>query len=66
MKISFARSGWMKEEWSGGAYGKIIVFGIFQRNGKVYTEIVHDCSKSTLQPINRKKVKLKMVIYSDG
>ena len=27
-----------------GAFGKTIVFGIFQRNGSVYTEIVPDCS----------------------
>jgi len=25
-----------------GAYGKTIVFGVFKRNGKVYTEIVPD------------------------
>ena len=31
-----------------GAYGKTIVFGIFKRNGKVYTEIVPDPSKATL------------------
>jgi len=28
-----------------GAYGKTIVFGIFRRNGCVYTEIVPNCSK---------------------
>ena len=28
-----------------GAYGKTIVFGIFQRNGQVYTELVPDCRK---------------------
>ena len=34
-----------------GAYGKTIVFGVFKRSGKVYTEIVPDCSKATLQAI---------------
>ena len=34
-----------------GAYGKTIVFGIFKRNGHVYTEIVSDCSKATLQAV---------------
>ena len=32
-----------------GAYGKTVVFGIFERQGHVYTEIVPDCSKPTLQ-----------------
>ena len=39
-----------------GAYGKTIVFGIFKRNGHVYTEIVPNCSKATLQAVIRGKV----------
>ena len=39
-----------------GAYGKTIVFGIFKRNGHVYTEIVSDCSKDTLQAVIRGRV----------
>jgi len=31
------------------AFGKTIVLGVFQKNGKVYTEIVPDCSRATLQ-----------------
>ena len=49
-----------------GAFGKTIVFGIFQRNGHVYTEIVANCSKATLQAVIRGKVELKNIIYSDG
>lgn len=49
-----------------GAFGKTAVFGIFKRNGHVYTEIVPDCSKSTLQGIIRGRVALGSVIYSDG
>ena len=49
-----------------GAYGKTIVFGIFQRNGQVYTELVPDCRKRTLQAIIRGKDTLDSVIYSDG
>ena len=45
---------------------KTIVFGIFQRNGEVYTEIVPDCSKATLQAIIRGRVDLESVIHSDG
>ncbi len=48
-----------------GAYGKTIVFGVFKRNGCVYTEIVPDCSKATLQAVIRGRVDLKSVIHSD-
>src|SRR5919199_3009528 len=49
-----------------GASGKTIVFGIFKRNGCVYTEIVPDCRKRTLQAIIRGRVAPKAVIHSDG
>lgn len=49
-----------------GAYGKTTVFGIHERNGMVYTEIVPDCSKATLQGIIRGKVDVSSVINSDG
>ena len=48
-----------------GAYGKTIVFGIFRRNGKVYTEIVPDCSKATLQGVIRGRVNLDTIVHSD-
>ncbi len=46
--------------------GKSIVLGIFTHNGKVYTEIVHDCSKATLQTVIRGKEEPESVIYSDN
>lgn len=49
-----------------GAYGKTAVFGIFEREGKVYTEIISDCSKATLQGIIRGRVDPASVINSDG
>jgi transposase-like protein len=49
-----------------GAYGKTIVFGLLKRQGKVYTEIVPDCSKATLQDIIRGHVEPSTVIHSDG
>jgi transposase len=49
-----------------GAQGKTIVFGIFKRQGKVYTEIVQDCRRSTLQAVIRGRVSLESVIHSDG
>ena len=41
------------------------VFGIFKRSGHVYTEIVPNCKKPTLQGIIRGKVDPSTVIYSD-
>lgn len=49
-----------------GASGKTIVFGLLKRKGKVYTEIVPDCSRDTLQAIIRGKVSSESVIHSDG
>ena len=49
-----------------GAAGKTPVFGILQRQGKVYTEIVPDCAKATLQAIIRGKVSPDSIIHSDG
>ena len=42
------------------------VFGIFLRQGHVYTEIVPDCKKATLQAIIRRKIDPESVVYSDG
>ena len=49
-----------------GALGKTIVFGIFKRNGNVYTEVVPDCKMKTLQRVIRGRVSLESVIHSDG
>ena len=48
-----------------GAGNKTPVFGILQRGGKVYTEVVPNCAKRTLQGIIRGKVKLDSIIHSD-
>ncbi len=42
------------------------VFGILKRDGRVYTEIVPNCKKKTLQAIIRGKIDKSAVIYSDG
>ena len=48
-----------------GAAGKTPVFGILQRQGKVYTEVGPDCAKATLQGIIRGKVSPESIIHSD-
>lgn len=49
-----------------GASGKTIVFGLLKRDDKVYTEIVPDCKKATLQAIIRGRVSVDAIIHSDG
>ena len=49
-----------------GAGGKTIVFGLFKRGGQVYTEIVPDCSKKTLQAIIRGKIDVAAMVNTDG
>jgi transposase-like protein len=49
-----------------GASGKTIVFGIFKRNGSVYTGVVPDCRKRTPLPVIRGRVALDAVVHSDG
>ena len=49
-----------------GASGKTIVFGVFKRNGCVYTEVVPDCRKRTLLAVIRGRVTPDAVVHSDG
>ena len=49
-----------------GAGSKTIVFGVFKRNGHVYTEIVPDARKKTLLAVIRGRVDLDSVIHTDG
>jgi len=49
-----------------GARGKHIVFGLIKRGGKVYTQVVKNCSRSTLMPIIEQKVNKDSTVYTDG
>jgi len=49
-----------------GAKNKAIVFGILERNGKVYTVIVKDVSADTLMNEIKNKAKKGSVFYTDG
>jgi len=48
-----------------GAAGKVPVFGLSKRNGKVYAVIIPDAKSQTLMPIIREKVKTDSIVYSD-
>ena len=48
-----------------GAAGKVPVFGLLKRGGKVYTKVIPDASSKTLMPIIRSKVIPDSIVYSD-
>ncbi len=49
-----------------GAGGKVPVFGLLKRGGKVYTKIIPDASSATLYPIIERKVVPDSIVYSDS
>ena len=49
-----------------GAGGKTPVIGLLKRGGKVFTEIVENCSKQALMPIIKGQVLSKATVYTDG
>ena len=48
-----------------GAAGKIPVFGLLKRGGRVYAKIIPDASSATLMPIIEGKVIPDSIVYSD-
>lgn len=58
--------GYRKGTRGRGAAGKVPVFSILKRGGKVYTKIVLDTRATTLLPIIRQKVKPDSIVYTDG
>ena len=55
-----------KGKRSRGAAGKVPVFGILKRGGKVYIQIIDNTKTDTLMPIIRLKVKPDSVVYTDS
>jgi len=49
-----------------GAGGKIPVFGLLKRGGKVFSEIIPDVKSNTLLPIIKEKVKPDSIVYTDS
>ncbi|MDX1353724.1 MAG: IS1595 family transposase, partial [Thiomicrorhabdus sp.] len=48
-----------------GAAGKVPVFGLLKRNGKVFTVVIPDAKEATLIPIIRQRVKPDSIVYTD-
>lgn len=48
-----------------GAAGKVAVFGLLKRGGKVYTAIIPNAKTETLLPIIERKVEPDSIVYTD-
>jgi transposase len=48
-----------------GAAGKVAVFGLLKRGGKVYTAIIPNAQTKTLLPIIEEKVRPDSIVYTD-
>ncbi|ARN78157.1 IS1595 family transposase [Nonlabens spongiae] len=42
------------------------VFGVFERDGRVYTELVPDAKRDTLRKVIQKKISVESVVITDG
>jgi transposase len=49
-----------------GAAGKVPVFGLLKRGGKVFTKIIPDAKSATLMPIIQDKILPDSVVYTDS
>ena len=49
-----------------GSYGKTIVFGLKQREGKVYTQVIKNCSKKVIIPLIDRRISRSAIVYTDG
>jgi transposase len=48
-----------------GSAGKVPVFGILKRGGKVYTKFIADTKEKTLMGIMQKQIKPDSIVYTD-
>jgi transposase len=48
-----------------GAAGKLPVFGLLNRGGKVYARVIPDIKSRTLRPILERKIVPDSIVYSD-
>lgn len=45
---------------------KQAVFGVFERDGRVYTELIPNAKSETLRKVIRGKVSLESIVFTDG
>ena len=65
-RCCIAVGGQRKGKRGRGAAGKVVVFGILKRGGRVYTAVPPDLKRTTLLPIIRQQVKPDSLVITDG
>ena len=49
-----------------GAAGKVVVFGLLQRAGRVYATMIPDTASATLTGVIRRRIKPDSIVYTDS
>ena len=49
-----------------GAAGKVVVFGILKRNGRVYTVVADNAKSDTLMPVIKQKIMPDSIVCTDS
>ena len=49
-----------------GVVGKVVVFGILKRNGRIYTVAVDNAKSDTSMPVIRQKIMPDSIVYTDS
>lgn len=49
-----------------GATGKVVVFGLLKRGGKVYAKVVDNARTAALMPVIQRKIAPDSVVYTDS
>jgi transposase len=58
--------GYRRGKHGRGAAGKVPVFGLLKRGGRVYTAMIPDTKRATLMPIIRDRVVPDSIVYTDS
>ena len=49
-----------------GAFGKTVVFGLKKREGRVYIQVIRNCSKDVILPLISTRITKDSVLFTDG
>ena len=66
MKVILGRAGSARQTRARRGAGKVPVIGLLKRAGKVFVQIVPNCSKAELLRVVRGQVKGATTIHTDG
>ena len=58
--------GWRKGRRGRDVAGKVVVFSILKRNGRVYTVVVDNAKSDTLMPVIKQKIMPDSIVYTNS